>query len=33
LGFSMHLRKPVSFPVLKAALRGILPPTADHSGP
>ena len=25
LGFSTHLRKPVAFPVLKAALRGILP--------
>ncbi|HSV51164.1 MAG TPA: response regulator [Burkholderiaceae bacterium] len=25
LGFSMHLRKPVAFPVLKAALRGVLP--------
>ena len=31
LGFSMHLRKPVSFEVLKSALRGLLPATADRS--
>ena len=28
LGFSMHLRKPVPFEVLQAALRGVLPATA-----
>jgi CheY-like chemotaxis protein len=31
LGFSMHLRKPVPFPVLKAALRKLSPVTADRS--
>lgn len=30
LGFAMHLRKPVPFEVLKAALWGGLPTTADR---
>lgn len=33
LGFSMHLRKPVPFPVLKAALRALLPVAAVHDVP
>ena len=33
LGFSMHLRKPVCFQVLKAALRELPPTTAVHGGP
>jgi CheY-like chemotaxis protein len=30
LGFSVHLRKPVAFPVLNAVLRGILPAAGDR---
>jgi CheY-like chemotaxis protein len=33
LGFSIHLRKPVCFQVLKAALQELLPATAVHGGP
>jgi CheY-like chemotaxis protein len=32
LGFSMHLRKPVCFQVLKAVLRELLPVAAVHGG-
>jgi CheY-like chemotaxis protein len=32
LGFFMHLRKPVPFPVLRAALQELLPATAVHGG-
>lgn len=33
LGFSMHLRKPVCFQVLNAALRELPPVAAVHGGP